>query len=343
MPAPLSKLHLVIPGLLGPMANLASAGIRLSVPTLERLLSRADCRPLMGEDYPTTLFALFGLSSSEARDLPEGAVNYLGEGGDVEDACWMRADPVHLRADRDRLLLFNGEQLAITLPEAERIAAQFNQHFAEDNIQLLTPNPARWYLRLDHCPELTTHSHGKVVGRHIEPFMPAGKDARRWRQLNNEMQMLLFQSAVNQQREVEGRVSINGLWLSGVGYLPEVTPVAYRKVYADDPLARGLAKIVDVPTAAVSDDYAAAWEEGEENLLVLTGLVAPVLNVDPVRWAEGMQALEGKLESLINRMPRIKKYPCLHLYPCNGQCYSITPGSWRRFWRRVIKIQGFVG
>lgn len=255
----------------------------------------------------------------------------------------MRADPVHLRADRDRLLLFNAEPLRITLPEAERIAEQFNQHFAEDNIQLLTPNPARWYLRLDHCPELTTHSHGKLVGRHIEPFMPAGKDARRWRQLNNEMQMLLFQSAVNQQREVEGRLSINGLWLSGVGYLPEVGPVAYRKVYADDPLALGLAKIVDVPTAAVPDDYATLWEEGEESLLVLTGLVAPVLNADPVRWAEGMQALEGKLESLIKRMPRLEKNSCVQLYPCNGQCYSITPGSWRRFWRRLKKIHGFVG
>ncbi len=289
----------------------------------------------MGNDYLTTLFSLFGYPLSGERDLPEGAVNYQATGESAANACWMRADPVHLLPDRDRLLLFNHEQLDITAFEAATIAAEFNEHFAAERMQLLTVAPESWYLRLEDCPDLQTHGLNQVVGHHIEPFMPEGQDARRWRQLLNEMQMLLFQSPVNQQREAEGRLTVNGIWMSGVGRLPEVKQSRFEKVYSEDPTAKGLAGLAGVEVEPVADD-GSPWAECEETLMVLTDLVSPLLNADPSCWSEVLSNLEQKIGLLAEDLQRIKKSQ-LVLYPCNGDCYEVTAGSLRQFWRRTKK------
>lgn len=336
MSASVTRLHLLIPGLLGPMPNFDASGVALSAPQLEKLLSRADRRASSGDDYLTTLFSLFERPLSGERDLPEGAVNYHASGEDATGACWMRADPVHLRPDRDRLLLFNCEQLGITASEAEAIVKQFNTHFAEEGLQLLAASPENWYLKLKHCPELKTHGLSQVVGHHIEPFMPEGRDARHWRQLLNEIQMLLFQSAVNQRREAAGSLTINGLWLSGVGNLPAVKPSRFDKVYSNDPTAVGLARLAKVQVEPVSTQVLAC-KEGEENLLVLTDLVSPVLNVDPYRWSEAVTLLDQRAVSLAGELQR-NKHCELVIYPCNGDSFRLTAGSLRRFWRRPRKI-----
>ncbi|MDJ0808242.1 MAG: hypothetical protein QNJ78_15600 [Gammaproteobacteria bacterium] len=335
-----SRLHLLIPGLLGPLPNLQASGVVPSVPLLEKLLRRADRSASPGEDFLTTLFSLFGITRSEQADLPEAAVNYFAHSGEAQDGCWVRADPVHLRPDRDRLLLFNSEPLDITEAEAQQIAGRFNEHFAADDLTLLTTDPEHWYLRLEQCPELKTHTLNQVVGHHIEPFMPKGKDAGQWRRLMNEMQMLLFQTPVNQLREAEGRLSINGIWLSGIGRLPEVNQCRFASVHSDDPTAVGLARLSRVPAQPV-DAAALAWSAGDEILMVLTDLLSPVLNVDPYRWSENVQLLENRIGSLIEQLRREKKREWV-LYPCNGEKYAITAGALRRFWRRNKSITTLV-
>ena len=46
------------------------------------------------------------------RDLPTAAICLSTEAPDLaRDGCWFHADPVHLRADRDRLVLFAGPSI----------------------------------------------------------------------------------------------------------------------------------------------------------------------------------------------------------------------------------------
>ncbi len=332
----ITRLHLLIPGLLGPLRDIESWGATLSAPVIEKLLSRGDRKTCPGSDYLSTLFSLFDYPLSAARDLPVGAVNYQATGECASDACWMRADPVHLRPDRDRLLLFNHEQLEIKAAEAEEIARLFNEYFIEEQFQLLTPGPENWYLKLDHCPALKTCDLNQVVGHHIEPFMPEGRDARRWRQLLNEMQMLLFQSPVNQQREAEGRLTINGIWLSGAGKLPLVKQSRFTRVYSDDPTAQGLARLAKVEVEPLHTEEL-SWAAGEENLLVLTDLVSAVLHADPYRWCAELDSLEQRVSLLVDKLQRIKQSQ-LVLYPCDGDCYLVGARSLRRFWRRIRKL-----
>ena len=327
------KLKLLLPGLLGPMPSLASSGVELEVPGIERLLAKADRSNTSGQDYLSTLYAQFGSPNVADEDLPEGSVCYLAEGFAVEDLCCMRADPVHLRPDRDRLLLFESGHLAIRPEEANAIAQEFNQHFAAEGMQLLTPHAERWYLRLEKCPALRTSSLFEVAGHHIETFMPSGKDARVWRQRLNETQMLLFQSPVNRQREDSGRLTINGIWFSGGGRLPTLTAVTGFKVIADELNAIGLAKLAGLPSQRLADVDYSVRPAKEVCMMVWMDLVTPVMHADPHAWAKAMQLVEGRMQNLVESMQR-QAQSCLELYPCNGEVYTLKRSNQRRFWRR---------
>ncbi len=334
-------LHLLLPGLLGPMPSFKAAGCEVGVPALERILARADQEKTPGHDLSTTLFSLFGIAAQPGRDLPEGAVNFLGSGGTPGETCCLRADPVHLRPDRDRLLLFNPELLDVEQAEADEIADEINAHFADDGLRLETPLPAHWYLRLEKCPDLVTSSLEQVVGRNIDSFLPSGPDAGKWRALSNEIQMLLFNAPSNQQREAEGRPTINSLWLSGVGLLPSLEKAPFERVYCEDSTSRGLALLAGMQPQTIPENIADVWLPEGETLLTVTDLLSPVLNADPFRWVEQLAALDNKLQQLTESL-KTRKNARIHIYPCNGKRYTLQKKHHYRFWRRSRPLAGFL-
>ena len=54
----------------------------------------------------------------------------FGRGSDPGDAWWVRADPVHLRVLRDRVVVVPGEALQVAPEEADELAVALNRHFA---------------------------------------------------------------------------------------------------------------------------------------------------------------------------------------------------------------------
>ncbi len=68
--AELRNLHLLVPGLLGPMPTLNQAGAPLDFKLLERLLARAHRVAHPGHDLESVLFRLFGISADDDRNLP---------------------------------------------------------------------------------------------------------------------------------------------------------------------------------------------------------------------------------------------------------------------------------
>lgn len=335
---PQSRLHLLIPGLFGPIKGLAELGVPVRVPVLETLLSRADKSRFEGGDLPACLFHLFGYPQASDRDLPEGAVNLLGQGSDPGEACWMRADPVHLLPDRDRLLLFDSGMLNLTLQEAEELATDFNVHFSQEGLELVVVSAERWYLRLEQCSRMTTSPLGAVAGRHIETFLPLGADAARWRRLSNEMQMLLHQSRVNQRRETLGQPAVNGIWPAGIGRLPEIDPARFVKAFTHDPMARGLAMLAGVPVVPIPNSLEDICDGDEELLLLFDELLLPVQRADPLQWLDQLQRLNRRMDGLM----RTKDWLEIKIYSCDGWVYRVTRSGLKRFWRSRRKFINWV-
>ena len=132
------------------------------------------------------------------RDDMSGAHNSLATSiaqdlGVIDGSkTFLIAEPTHLRADRDRLLISEAELLQLDTTEAQAIIAAINQHFnAEINLYYVTEH--LWLIGLN-----LTKAHNKffpivdIIGENIDPYLPKQEQAIQYSRLLNEIQMLLF-------------------------------------------------------------------------------------------------------------------------------------------------------
>lgn len=332
---PLSKrtLHIVVPGLLGPLPALQGMQPAPADKLLEQLLARATVGNFPGNDLESTLAALFGVVPDDTGQLPVAAMRLVGQGGQAADNFWMQADPVCLRPDQDRLLLFDTRDMAFSETEAEELADAFRAHFSGFGWRLLLRSPHDWYLSLDQPPRIQTCSLGHAFGRNIDRFLPQGEEALRWHGLLNEVQMLFHDSAVNQRRESRGEATISGVWFYGGGYLPSRISAPFTRVYAGDPLARGMATLASIRHATLPPNAAALERQEGAQLIVDDGFQRPVWRADPFDWCEAVGDFSDRLSTLVEAVRR-RQWQELCLYPCNGRLYRVNAAVLRRFWRR---------
>ena len=368
------RLDLLIPGLFGPVP--VPPEEVPPTPALSRLLGRADrlvgpSRPLAIDPSPKadsppaddrtpgagtvdpcrTLFHLFGYAPAPELDCPSAPYCWLADRqtydpGMVPDTYVLHADPVHLRPDRDRLVLFAGPDFAPDRAEADALVALFNQHLGEEGLRLEAPTPGRWYLLSEQAPKLVTQPLAAVLGRPIAGQLPRGLEARRWARVLNEVQMLFHHSEVNQRREAAGMPTLNGLWLWGGGQLlpPPPGEGGYARVFSDDPLARGLARARGIPTASPSTDLGAVL--AEDILIHWSGLWEAVLAADSPAWLASLTALEQWLSGgtgstarggATGRVSPILSLN-LDLYPANGERFHYRAHHRYRFWRNPLTL-----
>ena len=300
------------------------------------MLARAETRAAPGS-ADATLFAGFGLLVPGDADLPVAAITRLADGGDPDDGWWLRADPVHLRPDLRGVFLVDARILAIEPAETQALATAFNQTFGADGLRLDPLHLDRWYLRLPFDPELRTHPLLDAIGRDINPLLPYGPAGRRWHALLTEAQMLFHGHPVNQAREQRGQPMINGLWLWGGGRCPAGARAPAAGLYANDPLTRGLARLAGTavgPVPESADDWLDAARDEADSLVVLEATRFDSADDDLAAWAEHVAALERAWFAFCRRWLQTGKLATLHLYPGNGQVYTLTGAARWRFWRR---------
>jgi len=334
----LQTLHLLVPGLLGPMPTLDQLGQLPGFELLERLLARGHCVAQPGDDLESVLFGLFGLSTDDAPNLPTATYRRIGDGAPADGRYWLQLTPVYLRPDQDRLLLFDVEDLDLTLDEANELAQLFNSHFVEEGWQAEVYHPHRWYLPLASTPGLKTYELTDVFGRNMDLFLPAGEEGIRWHGVLNEIQMLFYSADLNDRREQAGKGPINGLWLSGGGKLLGQPRTDLTTLYGDSPLLRGLAGAAGKPVEPLPDRVDSLLDSaGGEALVCYDRLQRPVLCADPYGWSEQVAQLETWMAPLVDAV-RGKRLDALRLYTCNGQQYRIDRSALRRFWKRQRPI-----
>ncbi|MDR3391728.1 MAG: hypothetical protein P4L77_08330 [Sulfuriferula sp.] len=281
-------IDLLVPHLI-PAAEMRQALLdNLALPALATLLARGSHTMT---DAPggmdAVLYRRFGIARQ--ADWPIAPITLLADGGNPAEHYWLRADPVHLRATRDQLMLVDSAAFNISQDEAEQFAEAFNRHFRQDGLLLYPLRPNRWYLKIDTPPTLTTHSVNSVAGKHIDAYLPGGPDALAWHRLYNEIQMLFFSLNVNDIREARGELPINSLWCWGGGVLPKTEAVACSKLYANDSDARALAFAAGVPNDKLPVNAAAIDQPA---IILLDALTGGAQYGDYTGWREALLQLE---------------------------------------------------
>jgi hypothetical protein len=140
-----------------------------------------------------------------------------------------------------------------------------------------------------------------------------------WTALLTEIQMALHEHPVNEAREL----AVNSVWLWGAGVLPESAAGPWRSVSADDPLARGLARVAGMAARAAArsaEDWLADLPEDGRHLAVLEGAAA---ELEAAWFAPLLTALRSGRLGMVT----------LHV-PGAGLAVETTRSDLRRFWRR---------
>lgn len=324
-----ATLHLVIPHL---FSHLAEIHEPLEFTYLDKLLTQSSRHDWQAVEFYETLFKLSNISSE--KNLPAAAVSRLIDMNDSENHIWLRADPVHLHADRDRVLLFDQSTFELTQAEADQLITELNDFFINDALFFTAPTPYRWYIRLPRFPELMTPPISQVIGRDIHKHMPRGRDQMTWRQRLNEVQMLLHQSEVNGAREQRGALSVNSVWFWGLGTLPAIPAPRWVEVWSEDPVAQGLAKLTHVPYAAPSKHLLNHLKSGDYLLTFTTGM-----KTDWERW--GME-LEQVWFKTLYQMLQDRQLAQVWLYSGESPLFCATRRHFGQWWKWRTSWRDFV-
>lgn len=319
--------ELVVPGLL-------SLAVPTRAPSLELLLARGRATRSESASLEAWLQAAFGLPG-----LAAGALTVMAEGTDPGDAAWARADPVHLRLLRDRMVLVPGEALRITEPEARSMAEALNAHFGA-RLRIEVREPLRWVARLETTLPLGNEPALALAGTSAAP---GAADA-----LLTEIQMALHAHPVNEAREARGDPPVNSLWLWGAGPAPQGLASRWQSVTADDALARGLARAAS--TRGRTGLPGAAWlerspEEGR-HLVLLDALRGPAALADAGGFAGALQALEAEWFAPVLGALRAGRIGMVTLrVPDAREALAVETvrGDLRRLWRRPRSLEAWIG
>ena len=208
--------------------------------------------------------------------MPLAPVLLLGQSKQVVNPAEVIAclQPVHLHATRDHLILMGQNQIDLTAEESVQLLNAALPLIEEDfQNSILFQNQHYWFIPAGPFSSLASYSVDQAHGRNIDWWMPRDTHeegiAKRWRKLQNEIQMLWHIGPVNEEREQRGIPSINSLWISGIGKLNDVqAPEALKKsqcLIGQHPILSGLARLLGLPYEVTFNEHnlvgAFAWLE----------------------------------------------------------------------------------
>ena len=321
-------MWMLIPHLFADRRLLDAVPGSLRLDALETALGRGRVVPCTTDGVEAAFCEM--LAVPRQSDWPVAPITLETDGTAAGDAHWLRADPVHWRVMRDRIVL-DRAVTDLTRLEAETLTRAIADHFGSR----LSPRavcPARWYLESATAPALETTPLASAIGRDIGPLLPLGEAARPYRAMLNEVQMLLHDHPVNTDREARGLLAVNAIWLWGGGKRPEKPQTKLCEVWADAGDAARIAAWCGYAVRRVPPRIADIPDSGRA-IVVIGALESAAQSGDPYGWAEALAGLERDwFSGLLSR--RAERSTITISDPINGRALVLGPTDRWKFWRR---------
>lgn len=311
------ELNLVLPGIVWPeIADYEYLIKQLDIPNLSNLCTKATLNKI-NFHYSDFVYSDYDYSAGLLAQSYAKKLNVHSE-----YSSFLMVEPTHLRADRDRLLIAEAELLQLNTDEAEIIISAINRHFGgelklyllEDDLWLLGTN-----LELE---DLTSYPIIDIVGENIDDFLPHGKSRLQLHKILNEIQMLLFNLPLNQQRQDEGLMQVNSVWFWNK-HKPNLNIAGQQLISSSQQMKQQLDEITQtnalLTTLVIPNGYFAARYR------------------DSFAWVQQINQLEQELASRLITLLSKRKIMLINI---------IIPGvenSWRlslrssdlwKFWRK---------
>ena len=322
MPIGRGRLILVLPGYT-PGTSSSAESTALS-PMLCKLLARAAWTAETNTT-PQSLLKLFGHppAVSLAALLARAEL-------DLDATGWLRADPVHFRADAKLVMLIVPERDELNAEDADALLVELRARMPELDWRR-GEDPSRCYVRMPDVGATPTLGPRWLHGRSLTPFFPQSIAHRRWRQYMTEVQMVLHAADLNVAREARGASPLNALWIWGGGSAPAAGEASVVLAVGHDLLLAGGALAAGVTWQDTADAGSLRTALARGDVLVMCGAPFGALDGNPhevvaeanavagIAWAALVSGDAGSIE-LVGEQVRGR----------------VTPAARWRVWQRAV-------
>ena len=124
--------------------------------------------------------------------------------------------PCHWQVGMNEVIMLNPAEMGLSEDESKQLLAAIQPYFQEDGLEVVYESPLIWQAKSQLFEGLPFASLDRVVGQNVKPWMPDASKAphaKSLQRLQSEMQMLMYQHPVNDQRSLEGRWTLNSFWV----------------------------------------------------------------------------------------------------------------------------------
>ena len=179
---------------------------------------------------------LFKTLNTVTKELPVAFFRHQIQVGEKKQGL-ICADPVYLEVGMNDVIL-SDKITDLTNNEAKELIDVLNNHFAQDELQFIFGSNQNWYISFPEDETVQTHDLDSVFLTNITDKV-VQSEQRNWQIIQNETQMLLHSSDINQQREIAGLKPVNSLWFWGAGK-PLISDLDVETIYSSNVISSKL-------------------------------------------------------------------------------------------------------
>ena len=263
------------------------------------------------------------LGVTQGGQMPPATITYQYDFQSTPARPVLRADPVYLRADPSRLVLFSSRHLGVEADEADEYIASLNAVFESDGLRFFrNPGGERWYVEGEDLPALDIEACYELDGEVLEPDFSDRQEMGSLKTVLTEVQMLLHSHDANQRRDARGLPPVNSVWFCGGGTVEGTVSDRISALFSDDAdivaAASGLG--VQQVIHAASDDASQRVSKGA--LVVLCNKDADAASQFASLFEQALSALDRGELAAIRVADRSRQY-------------TLTRNQRWRLWRRA--------
>lgn len=348
----LPKLTLFIPELIQPLKIWKrDFGFEPQSPIFSKLFQNIQIDKTSSSGLDRSLFSSLGLASD--NELPIAKYQYKSSQDAnhktiKKERILICADPVHCEVGMKEITLTQTID-ELTQAESEELISILNQHFNDDGLEFILDDEQNWYLALPQEEPLSSTVLDEVIGKNIFSYLPrsvsdsgsdiiSSNETRNWQTLQNEVQMLLHMSSLNQSREIAGLPTVNSLWFwgGGQGFTQKKT---INMVFG----GAGKGKTYSTAAASVWKDLPEKGEdivvallrgtnENRESVIIFDQLFKPALSDDLQSWQQQLTFIEENyLKPLVQAWQNGEIE--LKIDTCSGRLITPLKQSGWKFWK----------
>ncbi len=254
------------------------------------------------------------------------ALRMWGQTGDRPTKWIAAADPVYLEPRLDHLCLHSLRRVGIQPGHFRALIDHLQATLAKDDQFGFTRLGSYGYLSAKNGIATASIPAYVVDQQKPDEYLPSGDDTATHRNLLSEIEMALHEHDVNLEREANGELPVNSLWLWGGGNAPEKITRVQPPLFSDDALLTGCW----YSATAVAEPWLGSISACIE--ASVAGFVAEIPQVD-----DSPELLEDCLRELRGALRR-GRLSSLTLLFRDGLRAHVSKSHALRVWRRSSRL-----